>query len=303
LKNPKKSEKEAKKYIWAVYTIYMFPFSGFNNANPFNPSAPTQAAGPSTASSSQQTSDDPLKSMTDKLNQVFGQQYPYWKNIRSPGQMGMSDRGTLEQLGTNIDGLINYVEVLVSGQGGASATGGPLGNKFFVPTGGKCVDINDKSCEGQGSSCTSNLKDRYIYIDNVPSGNIPFISAGLGGNFSEFRGLIPGVMSNLNVLNPVSLLGAFTAGLKPDCTSVTLETINTNNGHGQDTHYVALVDQKNMDPCSFPGGRNPASGDTCRELFTQITPAPYIQESPMVQVYYFLVSLLAIYIVFCLMKK
>ena len=52
----------------------------------------------------------------------------------------MTDKGTLKALGKNIDGLINYVEVLVTGKSKASATGGPLGNKFFLQTGAKCLD-------------------------------------------------------------------------------------------------------------------------------------------------------------------
>jgi hypothetical protein len=46
-------------------------------------------------------------------------------------------------MANNIDGLIQYVQVLVTG-GGASTTGGPLGNKFFLQTGGKCSDVKTK---------------------------------------------------------------------------------------------------------------------------------------------------------------
>ena len=66
--------------------------------------------------------------LQDKL---LGPSYPYYQNIKTPSQLGMSDTGTMKQLGKNIDGLIQYVEVLVSGKSGASKTGQPLGNKFF----------------------------------------------------------------------------------------------------------------------------------------------------------------------------
>ena len=46
----------------------------------------------------------------------------------------MSDRGTMSQMATNIGGLIQYVELLVSGKSQASATGGPLGTSFSVQT-------------------------------------------------------------------------------------------------------------------------------------------------------------------------
>ena len=84
--------------------------------------------------------------------------------------------------------------MLVSGGGKASATGQPLGNKFFLKTGGKCTDKS-----------TGQDVDRYIYINNVPVGNIPFISSGAGVNFSEFKGLIPGTISNLNAFNPIKV--------------------------------------------------------------------------------------------------
>ena len=58
--------------------------------------------------------------------------------------------------------------------------------------------------------------DRYIYINNVPQGNIPFISSGVGVNFGEFKGLIPGTISNLNAFNPMLMFQSFLSGSKPD---------------------------------------------------------------------------------------
>ena len=131
-----------------------------------------------------------LKDAQGVEEKLLGPSYPYYKNIKDPSEIGMSDKGSLKALGKDIDGLINYVEVLVTGKSKASATGGPLGNKFFLQTGAKCVDTK-----------TDEQVTRYIYVNNIPQGNIPFISDGLGVNFSEFKGLIPGAMSNLNVLN------------------------------------------------------------------------------------------------------
>ena len=137
------------------------------------------------------------KGVEEKL---LGPTYPYYKNIRTPSDIGMSDRGTLPQMSRNINGLIQYVELLVSGNSQASATGGPLGNKFFLQTGAKCAAVD--KCTDPNDPSTCDQTNRYIYVNNVPEGNIPFISNGLGVNFSEFKGLIPGAMGNLNVLNP-----------------------------------------------------------------------------------------------------
>lgn len=199
---------------------------------------------------------DVLNDAQGVQDKLLGPSYPYYKNIKMPNEIGMSDKGTLKALGKDIDGLIQYVEVLVTGKSKASATGGPLGNKFFLKTGAKCVD--NKSNE---------QVDRYIYINNIPEGNIPFISGGLGVNFSEFRGLIPGTMSNLNVLNPFNILQAFLSGGTPPCEEITMETVDTNNNKSSETHYVTLVDIKNMDPCSFSDKKNPQTGVKCKESF------------------------------------
>jgi hypothetical protein len=185
-----------------------------------------------------------------------GTSYPYYKYINSPSKMGMSGKGSLNALGKDIDGLMNYVQLLVEGTGGASATGQPLGNKYFLKTMGKCTDTS-----------TSDKVDRYIYINNVPMGNIPFISAGLG-NFKDFRGLIPGILSDLNVLNPMAMMRAFTTGDEPDCQEITMDTIDIHNEKSTETNYVALSDIKDMDPCLFQNGVNPVTNNKCSEAFT-----------------------------------
>jgi len=187
--------------------------------------------------------------LESKIESVLGETYPYYANIKSPDKIGMSDKGSLQQMGKNISGLIEYVSLLVSGKSKASATGNPLGNKFFLKVAGKCKAIDKCSDPSDYSTCEE--VNRYIYVDNVPEGNIPFISYGLDTNFSEFRGLIPGTMSNLNVLNPASLLRSFTTGPSPPCQQITMETINSDNIKSNETNYVALIDIQSIDPCSF----------------------------------------------------
>jgi hypothetical protein len=160
-------------------------------------------------------------------NKLLGPSYAYYKNIKTPSEIGMSDKGTIQQMSKDINGLIQYVELLVSGNSKASATGGALGNKFFIQTGAKCAAID--SCSDPNDSSTCKQVDRYIYIDNVPDGNIPFISSGLGVNFSEFKGLIPGAMGNLNVLNPFAIMSAFTSGSTPPCQELTMQTVTNDN--------------------------------------------------------------------------
>jgi hypothetical protein len=235
---------------------------------------------------------------------LLGPTYPYYKNIRTPSEIGMSDKGTIQQMGKNIDGLIQYVEVLVSGKSRASSTGGPLGNKFFLQTGAKCTAVDKCSDPKDPSTCEKT--DRYIYVNNVPQGNIPFISSGLGVNFSDFKGLIPGAMGNLNVLNPFGIMRAFLSGSTPPCQEITLQTIDINNNSSSETHYLTLTDITNMDPCSFSDRRNPLSGQRCRETFKTGVAAhatPLLPEDPLAQIYFLCLAGVGIYILNGIMNK
>jgi hypothetical protein len=215
----------------------------------------------------------------------------------------MSDNGTIQQMAQDITGLIQYVEVLVSG-GGASSTGGPLGNKFFLQTGAKCAAID--SCTDPNDASTCQQVDRYIYVNNVPQGNIPFISSGLGVNFSELRGLIPGAMGNLNVLNPFAIMRAFLSGSTPPCQQLTMQTINTSNQSSSETHYVTLADIGNMDPCSFSNGNNPVTGANCRQAFGNMNEDSLegkMPDDPLAQVYFASLGVLGLLILYRLMEK
>ena len=68
----------------------------------------------------------------------------------------------------------------------------------------------------------------------------------MGSNFKDFRGLIPGIMSDLNVLNPFEITQAFMAGSNPDCKQIKLQTIDNNNQKSSESHYLTLVDINNM---------------------------------------------------------
>jgi hypothetical protein len=176
--------------------------------------------------------------------------YNYAKNINSPSDMGMSANGTIQTLGNDIQGLIAYTELLVTGQGKASKTGRPLGSKYFFNTHTQCTDPSTKQ----------NI-DRYIYINNVPSGNIPFIQ----GDYQTFEGLIPGVlgnMANMSLTNPLTVF-----------------------------QYVATLDIQNMDPCWFQNSRNPITGQSCvNEGFRQR------HQTMLIDTYFALFGCLLIYI-------
>ena len=237
------------------------------------------------------------KGVEDRL---LGPTYPYYKNIKTPSEIGMSDKGTIKQMSKDISGLIQYVELLVTGNSKASATGRPLGNKFFLKTGAKCAAID--SCSNPKDASTCNQVDRYIYVNNVPVGNIPFISSGMGVNFSEFKGLIPGAMGNLDTLNPFAIMRAFLSGSTPPCQQITMETISSSNAKSSESHYVTLTDIQNMNPCVFQNGKNPINGQKCRESF-QMNDNVALPDDTLAQVYFASLGLLGIFILYRLMEK
>lgn len=242
---------------------------------------------------------DFLTDINDAQQSLLGPDYPYWKNIKNPEQLGMSDKGSLEVMGKDVAGLISYVELLVTGKSKASATGNPLGNKFFLNTGASCLDSNTKK-----------EVDRYIYINNVPKGNIPFISYGMGTNFKQFKGLIPGTMSSLNTLNPMTVIQGFAEGSMPECKKITLETIDNQNKKSKETHYITVSDLNVMDPCDFPDKKNPETKQKCKEIFTNMSDSEFRNEmtlelpkDPIVQIYFAGLGLLGIYIIYKIMEK
>jgi hypothetical protein len=237
-------------------------------------------------------------------NKLLGPTYPYYKNIKTPSQIGMSDKGTLQQMGKDINGLIQYVELLVSGKSSASATGGPLGNKFFLQTGAKCAAVD--TCTNKQDPSTCQQTDRYIYVNNVPEGSIPFISNAMGVNFSEFRGLIPGAMGNLNVLNPFAIMSAFMSGATPPCQQITMQTIDVNNNKSSESHYVTLSDIANINPCSFPNGINPITKVKCKDSFQpnmEYNDAAPFPKDPLEQLYFAGLAGLGIFMLYRIMEK
>lgn len=229
--------------------------------------------------------------------ELLGPDYQYFKKIRTPKQLGMSDNGSLSSLGEDINGLVAYIELLVAGGGDAQKvnSGGGLGNRFFLKTGGQCKDIK-----------TGKKVDRFVYMNNIPLGNIPFISSGLGENFSSFRGLVPGALSDLNVLNPFALFQSFMAGSTPKCQEVTLCTADAGEGCDSETHYIATADIANMDACIWgSNGKNPISGDRCSEAFQNMNETDKSQLPPdlLVKAFYGSMGVLGLYILYCLFKK
>ena len=128
---------------------------------------------------------------------LLGPDYSYADGIQGPSSLGVGSDGSFGQLGTNADAIAYYVKALITGDP-------PLGNQFFVNTGGTCT-----APDGQ-------LRSRYNYINNMSSGAaaLPAAMSELG---SDFNGLIPGVVDDIEGLDPLYIFSAMTADASPPC--------------------------------------------------------------------------------------
>jgi len=187
--------------------------------------------------------------------------YKYEQYIKKPEDIGMSSKGDLKTLGKNITGLIAYTNLLVEGGGNASSTGGYLGNKYFLNTMNKCI-VNETE------------QDRYAYINNV----------------SE-TGLIGGLIGSLGKIEPSSIISAAFQSEKPECREITLETIDTNNKSGYETHYVAVSDIERDGLKDLPNKKNKQG---FQSMTKESMNGPKMPKDTVTQIYFASLALLSV---------
>jgi hypothetical protein len=183
--------------------------------------------------------------------------YEYSKYIKTPKDMGIEVGENMSNIENGVAGIFSYVKLLVEGKSNASKTGKPLGNKYFLETQEDCI-----------VEATNEKVKRSLYFDNVPSGTAGMIT-DTGDDFSEFRGLVPGIIENVMSIGKIDFFSAFTQVGIPKCLPVKLKTIDVNNKESTDTQYVIISDIKDISPCNFASKLNPVSEESCtREDFT-----------------------------------
>jgi len=161
--------------------------------------------------------------------EILGPSYSYADHITGPTSLGVGSNGSFGQLGSNANAVSYYVQAMITGNP-------PLGNQFFVNTGGMCM-IPDGS-----------LHPRYNYINNMSSG-----AAALPSSISElgadFNGLIPGVADDIEGLNPLHMFTALVSDANPPCVCMSCPTSG-----GTQAKFV----NKDMDPDLY--------GSQCQEV-------------------------------------
>jgi hypothetical protein len=207
--------------------------------------------------------------------------YPYYKYIKPPAELGASGKGNLTALGNDIGAIQAYVGVLVSGKSKAQSVS-PMGNKYFMNTGGTCT-----ASDGSKQS-------RYVYINNVPDGAIPLISSATGVNLTEFEGLVPGALEDMSYINPMKLFTAFSKGTS--CQQITMGTRDISNNETTESQYVLDDDLRDYNACWFPNRVNPVTQQKCVEAMT-------MPKDASIQLYATCVSILGIYILYSVLRK
>ena len=154
--------------------------------------------------------------MSNTINAILGPSYSYPTNIKPMKDMGFDAANNTSQLIENVNGSLEYVKQL--------AMGPELGNNFFLKS-GKCSTGTStvEKCRG---------KDRYLFVRNIPTGNIPCIGdpgISLDGGVGA-RGIIPGIMEDAIDINPIEISKAMLGISKkfgPDCVEKTYDKVKT----------------------------------------------------------------------------
>lgn len=250
----------------------------------------------------------------------MGPSYNYVHHIANPTEMNLKVTGDMWEFGNNVATIGDYLAVLIAGDSRANNyPERPLGDSFFLPTVAKCTDVNSDS--------SNNQVQRSLYINNIPTGNIPLLSGLAGEDFSEMRGLVPGIAQNLEVLNPIAFVKQLFAGGSPPCQSVVLPTIDGSGIVTDASGYVTNVDLSILDPCAVTqaGGKwknwtkdslNPKvdCGDgidkgecKCFQAFQNINPAPVtndlFNEKILTEIYVIILGILGLYLLLKILHK
>ena len=131
---------------------------------------------------------------------ILGPDYSYSDNIPGPNSLGVGSAGSMGQLTTNIDAANQYVKIMVTGDP-------PLGNQYYVNTGGACT-----APDGSTQSRFNYINNKSVGADLLPQGlsDLSFLS-------SDLNGLIPGIVGDLEGLNPLYLFKSLVSDGTPQC--------------------------------------------------------------------------------------
>ena len=157
--------------------------------------------------------------------------YTYSAHIKTPSKLHMGSKGS--RVNKNLSGLGAYTDILTKGKSKATKKKKVLGGAYYAGTGVTCYDAN---CTAQTSTC---------YQNSIPAD-------------SSEQGLIPGLISDLNVLSGMDPTSGGTApctatnkdGEVPACTKVAL-TYASDNCLGYGAAYLLNSDINKLNKNQF----------------------------------------------------
>tara|TARA_B100001758_G_C18416506_1_gene620293 strand:+ start:2312 stop:3244 length:933 start_codon:yes stop_codon:yes gene_type:complete len=169
---------------------------------------------------------------TDETNPT----YTYSAHIKPPSQLHMTTHS--KSLNKNLSGLSAYTDVLTKGKGKATKKKKVIGGRYFTSKGVDCwaYDPEKDACTKQTSKC---------YTNQVPDD-------------SGDQGLIPGLISDLNILSSLTdstnqskpCTATNTSNQVPACTKVVLNYA-TDNCFGYGAEYLLNSDVNNLKKSDF----------------------------------------------------
>jgi len=178
-----------------------------------------------------------ISSGGDVATDILGPDYSYADNIPGPGALGVGSDGSFGQVFTNVGAAGTYVKTMITGDP-------PLGNQFYVNTGGSCTAPD------------GSIQARWNYVDNIPGTSAgPGALQDLSFLTSDLDGLIPGIVSDIEGLDPLYLFSALTADGTPACSCYTCPVTTGNASYFMTPELspdfnsnCQLVDPSNCNP-------------------------------------------------------
>jgi len=138
--------------------------------------------------------------LDNSQSDTLGPSYSYSDNIPGPNSLGVGSAGSMSQLTNNVNAANQYIKIMITGDP-------PLGNQYYVNTGGACT-----APDGSTQSRYNYINNKSVGADLVPQGlnDLSFIS-------KDLNGLIPGIVGDLEGLNPIYLFKSLVADGTPQC--------------------------------------------------------------------------------------
>ena len=151
----------------------------------------------------------PTPDIPDKTPGIFGPDYSFADNIPLPGQVGVRDGGSLNDVVDAVKGAAYYVDVIGFGQPSNPLTYGmdirPIGVSTWMKSGMKC----------------SNGADMWTYISGLPKGDAlgQRVAAGIASaGLPQMKGLAPGMLEDVKAaLDPTPVMNAVFGTGYPEC--------------------------------------------------------------------------------------